>query len=39
MPLRDIVLFPGMVAPLVVGRKKSIMALENAMENVRSFSW
>ena len=33
MPLRDIVLFPGMVAPLVVGRKKSIMALEAAMEH------
>lgn len=33
MPLRDIVIFPGMVAPLVVGRKKSIAALENAMEN------
>ncbi|HHL35347.1 MAG TPA: endopeptidase La, partial [Desulfobulbaceae bacterium] len=33
MPLRDIVLFPGMVAPLVVGRKKSIRALESAMES------
>lgn len=33
MPLRDIVIFPGMVAPLVVGRKKSIGALESAMEN------
>ena len=33
MPLRDIVIFSGMVAPLVVGRKKSIGALETAMEN------
>ncbi|MCI5211960.1 MAG: hypothetical protein D3910_24995, partial [Candidatus Electrothrix sp. ATG2] len=27
MPLRDVVIFPGMVAPLVVGRKKSARAL------------
>ncbi len=33
MPLRDIVVFPHMVAPLVVGRDKSIKALEYAMEN------
>lgn len=32
MPLRDIVIFPYMVAPLVVGRKTSILALEDAME-------
>ena len=32
MPLRDIVIFPGMVAPLVVGRKNSIRALEHAMD-------
>ena len=32
MSLRDIVVFPHMVAPLVVGRDKSIKALEKAME-------
>jgi ATP-dependent Lon protease len=32
MSLRDIVIFPHMVAPLVVGRSKSIQALEDAME-------
>lgn len=31
MPLRDIVLFPYMVAPLVVGRQKSVKALEYAV--------
>ncbi len=31
MSLRDIVLFPHMVAPLVVGRDKSIKALEKAL--------
>jgi ATP-dependent Lon protease len=32
LPLRDIVIFPHMVAPLFVGRPKSIHALEGAME-------
>jgi ATP-dependent Lon protease len=32
MPLRDIVIFPHMIAPLVVGRAQSIQALEDAME-------
>ena len=30
LPLRDIVLFPGMIVPLFVGRKKSINALSEA---------
>ena len=31
LPLRDIVVFPGMVAPLFVGRKQSINALNHVM--------
>ncbi|HQS69996.1 MAG TPA: endopeptidase La [Novosphingobium sp.] len=31
LPLRDIVVFPGMVVPLFVGREKSVSALEAAM--------
>ena len=31
LPLRDIVIFPHMVAPLFVGREKSVNALSNAM--------
>ena len=32
LPLRDVVVFPHMVIPLFVGRKKSIRALEQSME-------
>ncbi|MFN7718394.1 MAG: endopeptidase La, partial [Sphingomonadaceae bacterium] len=31
LPLRDIVVFPGMIVPLFVGRNKSVVALEKAM--------
>ena len=33
LPLRDIVVFPGMVVPLFVGREKSVAALEAAMKD------
>ncbi len=33
LPLRDIVVFPHMVAPLFVGRAKSVSALADAMNN------
>ncbi|HEX9023711.1 MAG TPA: LON peptidase substrate-binding domain-containing protein [Geobacteraceae bacterium] len=33
LPLRDIVIFPLMVVPLFVGREKSILALEAAMNS------
>ena len=32
LPLRDIVVFPQMIVPLFVGRDKSVIALEKAME-------
>ncbi len=32
LPLRDIVVFPFMIAPLFVGRSKSVKALESVME-------
>ena len=33
LPLRDIVVFPHMIAALFVGRKKSILALEEDAES------
>lgn len=36
LPLRDIVVFPHMVAPLFVGRSKSVKALADAMNNEKS---
>src|SRR5260370_16133588 len=33
LPLRDIVVFPHMIVPLFVGRKKSILALEEVMRS------
>ena len=32
LPLRDVVIFPGMMMPFVVGRPRSVAALERAME-------
>ena len=33
LPLRDVVIFPGMMMPFVVGRSRSVKALERAMES------
>ncbi len=33
LPLRDIVVFPHMIVPLFVGRKKSVLALEDVMKD------
>ncbi len=33
LALRDVVVYPGMVVPLFVGREKSVQALEYAMQN------
>ena len=33
LPLRDTVVFPHVIAPLFVGRKKSILALDEVMRS------
>ncbi|MBI4321745.1 MAG: endopeptidase La [Chloroflexi bacterium] len=38
LPVRDTVLFPHMVAPLFVGRERSIKAIEEAMSKERSIA-
>ncbi len=35
LPLRDIILFPGMISQLFVGRERSIAALEEAMKGTK----
>ena len=32
LPLRDVVVYPHMVIPLFVGREKSVVALDRAMD-------
>ena len=36
VPLRDVVIFPGVVTSLFVGRNKSIKSLQTAMESDKS---
>jgi len=33
VPLRDTVMFPGMIAPIFVGRQKSVLAIDQALHN------
>lgn len=35
LPLRDVVIFPGMITPLLVGRRKSLASLDEAMKKNR----
>ena len=36
VPLRDVVIFPGVVTPLFVGRESSINSLQKAMSDDKS---
>ena len=33
LPMRDMIVFPGVVVPLFIGRDKSVAALENALQS------
>ena len=33
VPLRDTAMFPGMIAPIFVGRQKSVLAIDSALHN------
>ncbi|NNE43739.1 MAG: hypothetical protein HKN12_06005, partial [Gemmatimonadetes bacterium] len=37
LPLRDVVIFPGMIVPLLVGRPQSVVAVERAVANEAPF--
>lgn len=39
IPLRDIILFPGTVAPILLGRPQSLSALMRALESPRQFAF
>ena len=38
MPIRDMVIFPYMMTPFVVGRESSVRALEEALNGIAKFS-
>jgi ATP-dependent Lon protease len=39
MPIRDVVIFPYMMTPFVVGRESSVHALEEALAGDKKIFW